>query len=78
MQILRDEMIIMHCLLENKAKHILKRHFLSFCSDTIYSKSRGDRGKMIHFFEIFFSCFYDLIYLIAFKCITHCQVLATT
>ena len=77
-QILRDEMIIMHCLLENKAKHILKGHFLSFCSDTIYSKSRGDRGKMIHFFEIFFSCFYDLIYLIAFKCITHCQVLATT
>ena len=32
-------MIIMHCLLENKAKHILKRHFLSSCSDTIYSKS---------------------------------------
>ena len=33
---------------------------------------RGDRGKMIHF------CFYDWIYLIAFKCIIHCQVLATT
>ena len=26
-QLLRDEMIIMHCLLENKAKHILNRHF---------------------------------------------------
>ena len=26
-QFLRDEMIIMHCLLENKAKHILNRHF---------------------------------------------------
>ena len=38
---------------------------------------RGDRGKMIHFFLIFFSCFYDWIYL-AFKCIIHCQVLATT
>ena len=25
-----------------------------------------------------FSCFYDWIYLIAFKCIIHCQVLATT
>ena len=24
---LRDEMIIMHCLLENKATHILNRHF---------------------------------------------------
>ena len=42
---------------------------------TIY---RGDRGKMIHFFKIFFSCFYDWIYFIAFKCILHCQVLATT
>ena len=39
---------------------------------------RGDRGKMIHFFKIFFFCFYDWIYLIAFKCIIHCQVLATT
>ena len=38
-QLLRDEMIIMHCLLENKAKHILNRNFLSSCSDTIYSKS---------------------------------------
>ena len=38
-QLLRDEMIIMHCLLENKAKHILNRHFFSSCSDTIYSKS---------------------------------------
>ena len=38
-QLLRDEMIIMHCLLENKTKHILKKHFLSSCSDTIYSKS---------------------------------------
>ena len=38
-QLLRDEMIIMHCLLENKANHILNRHFLSSCSDTIYSKS---------------------------------------
>ena len=26
-QFLRDEMIIMHCLLENKAKNILNRHF---------------------------------------------------
>ena len=26
-QLLRDEMIIMHCLLENKANHILNRHF---------------------------------------------------
>ena len=26
-QLLHDEMIIMHCLLVNKAKHILKRHF---------------------------------------------------
>ena len=26
-QLLRDEMIIMHCLLENKSKHILNRHF---------------------------------------------------
>ena len=26
-QLLRDEMIIMHCLLENKAKHIPDRHF---------------------------------------------------
>ena len=26
-QLVRDEMIIMHCLLENKAKHILNRHF---------------------------------------------------
>ena len=26
-QLLRDEMIIVHCLLENKAKHILNRHF---------------------------------------------------
>ena len=33
---------------------------------------------MIHIFKIFFSCFYDWIYLIAFKCIIHCQVLATT
>ena len=23
----RDEMIILHCLLENKAKHLLNRHF---------------------------------------------------
>ena len=38
-QLLRDKMIIMHCLLENKAKYILNRHFLSSCSDTIYSKS---------------------------------------
>ena len=38
-QFLCDEMIIMHCLLENKAKHILNRHFLSSCSDTIYCKS---------------------------------------
>ena len=38
---------------------------------------RGDRGKMIHFFKLFFSCFYDWIYLITFKCIIHCQVLAT-
>ena len=37
-KILRDKMIIMHCLLENKAKHILNRHFVSSCSDTIYSK----------------------------------------
>ena len=29
MQLLRDEMNIMHCLLENKAKHILNRHFLA-------------------------------------------------
>ena len=40
--------------------------------------NRGDWGKMNHFFKIFFSCFYDWIYLIAFKCIIHCQVLATT
>ena len=26
-QLLRDEMIIMPCLLENKANHILNRHF---------------------------------------------------
>ena len=39
---------------------------------------RGDRGKMIHFFKIFFSFFYDWIYLITFKCIIHSQVLATT
>ena len=39
---------------------------------------RGDGGNMIHFFKIFFSCFYDWIYLIALKCILHCQVLATT
>ena len=39
---------------------------------------REDRGKMIHFFKNIFSCFYDWIYLIAFKCIIHCQVLATT
>ena len=40
--------------------------------------SRGDRGKMIHFFKILCSCFYDWIYLIAVKCIIHCQVLAAT
>ena len=39
---------------------------------------RGDRGKMIHFLKIFLSCFYDWIYLIAFKSIIHFQVLATT
>ena len=39
---------------------------------------RGDRGKMIHFFKNIFPFFYDLIYLIAFKCMMHCQVLATT
>ena len=50
----------------------------SFYNLQFLNKHRGDRGKMIHFFEIFFSCFYDLIYLIAFKCIMHCQVLATT
>ena len=37
-QLLRDEMIIMHCLLENKSKRILNRNFSS-CSDAIYSKS---------------------------------------
>ena len=37
-QRLRDKMIIMHCLLENKAKHILNRHLLSSCSATIHSK----------------------------------------
>ena len=37
--LLCDEMIILHCLLGNKAKHILNRHFLSSCSDTIYGKS---------------------------------------
>ena len=44
----------------------------------VSQKARGDRGKMIHFLKIFFSCFYDWIYLIVFKCIIHCQVLATT
>ena len=43
----------------------------------VFGVSRGDRGKMIHFFEIFLSCFYDSIYLIAFRCIVKCQVLAT-
>ena len=38
-QLLPDEIIIMHCLLENKAKQILNRNILSSCSDTIYSKS---------------------------------------
>ena len=37
-----------------------------------FTRPRGDRGKMIHFFKIFFSCFYDWIYLIAFNCIIHC------
>ena len=35
-QLLSDEMIIMHCLQENKAKHILNRHFFSSCSDTFF------------------------------------------
>ena len=38
---------------------------------------RGDRGKKIHFFEISLSCFYAWIYLIAFRYIINCQVLAT-
>ena len=39
----------------------------------------GETGaKLSTFFEIIFSCFYGWIYLIAFKCIIHCQVLATT
>ena len=51
---------------------------LDILSSVFNVQSRGDRSKMIHFFKIFFSCFYDWIYLIAFKCIMHCQVLATT
>ena len=48
-QFLRDEKIIMHCLLENKAKHILNRHFLSPCCDTIFSKSiKRNRNKKCH------------------------------
>ena len=48
-QLLRDEMIFMHCLLENKAKHILNRHFFSSCSDTIYSKSiKRNLNKKCH------------------------------
>ena len=33
----------------NKAKHILNRHFLCSCSDTIYSKSLKKHRKKSHF-----------------------------
>ena len=33
----------------NKAKHILNRHFLCSCSDTIYSKSINKNRKQSHF-----------------------------
>ena len=46
---LRDETIYMHCLLKNKAKHILNRHVSSSCSDTIYSKSTKKNRKNPHF-----------------------------
>ena len=49
--------------------HLVKRHFCTMKE----AMHRGDRGKMIHFFEIFLSCFYDWIYLIAFRCIINCQ-----
>ena len=38
---------------------------------------RGDLGKMIHFFEIFFPCFNGPTYRFALKRIIHCQILAT-
>ena len=39
----------------------------------------GETGaKLSTFLKYFSSAFNDLIYLIAFKCIMHCQVLATT
>ena len=44
---------------------------------SLTTTSRGDRGKMIHFLKNIFSCFYEWIYPIAFKCIIHYQVLAT-
>ena len=37
----------------NKAKHIPNRHFLWFCSDTIYSKSIKKNRKKVPFLKVY-------------------------